>query len=54
MPSHPIARQLIALSDCPIAAPSANLSGRPSPTTAQHVYHDLQVCPYNFGENRLK
>ncbi|ODV96460.1 hypothetical protein PACTADRAFT_40434 [Pachysolen tannophilus NRRL Y-2460] len=41
MPSHPIARALIAISDTPIAAPSANASTRPSPTTAQHVYHDL-------------
>jgi tRNA threonylcarbamoyl adenosine modification protein (Sua5/YciO/YrdC/YwlC family) len=42
MPSHPIALKLIALSDCPIAAPSANLSGRPSPTLASHVLEDLQ------------
>lgn len=41
MPSHPIARALIALADVPIAAPSANASGRPSPTSAAHVYHDL-------------
>lgn len=41
MPSHPIAHKLIHLSQRPIAAPSANLSGRPSPTTAQHVLHDL-------------
>ncbi|KAH3682681.1 hypothetical protein WICPIJ_006344 [Wickerhamomyces pijperi] len=42
LPSHPIARALIHLSDCPIAAPSANASTRPSPTLASHVYHDLQ------------
>lgn len=42
MPIHPIARKLIELSNCPIAAPSANLSGRPSPTSAQHVFTDLQ------------
>lgn len=42
MPSHPIALKLIELSDCPIAAPSANLSGRPSPTCARHVFEDLQ------------
>ena len=42
MPSHPIAHKLIHLSQRPIAAPSANLSGRPSPTTAQHVLTDLQ------------
>lgn len=41
MPSHPIARQLISLSGCPIAAPSANRSGRPSPTTAAHVLEDM-------------
>lgn len=42
IPSNPIARALIALSDTPIAAPSANASTRPSPTRASHVYHDLQ------------
>ena len=41
MPSHPIARALIAEADVPIAAPSANLAGKPSPTTAQHVWDDL-------------
>lgn len=41
LPSNPVARALIALSDTPIAAPSANASTRPSPTLAQHVYHDL-------------
>lgn len=40
-PSHPVARRLIALSQTPVAAPSANLSGRPSPTTAAHVYEDM-------------
>jgi L-threonylcarbamoyladenylate synthase len=43
MPSHPIARRLIELSNLPIAAPSANLSGKPSPTTASHVFDDLKV-----------
>ncbi|PLW13240.1 hypothetical protein PCANC_18021 [Puccinia coronata f. sp. avenae] len=43
MPGHPIARALIAESGVPIAAPSANLSGRPSPTTAQHVEKDIQA-----------
>lgn len=42
MPDHPVARSLIALSDLPLAAPSANASTRPSPTTADHVFHDLQ------------
>ena len=40
-PSHPIAQALIAASDTAIAAPSANLSGSPSPTTAEHVIADL-------------
>ncbi|TFK93608.1 translation factor [Polyporus arcularius HHB13444] len=42
MPSHPVARALIALADAPVAAPSANSSGKPSPTRAEHVYDDLQ------------
>ena len=41
MPSHPVARELIRLSGCPIAAPSANRSGKPSPTTAKHVMDDM-------------
>ncbi|MDD6213477.1 MAG: L-threonylcarbamoyladenylate synthase [Clostridiales bacterium] len=41
MPSHPGARALIEAAGLPIAAPSANLSGRPSPTTARHVAEDL-------------
>lgn len=40
-PSHPIAQELIRLSGCPIAAPSANISGKPSGTTAEHVLHDF-------------
>ncbi len=42
MPDNDVVRQLIKLSGTPIAGPSANISGRPSPTTAQAVYHDLQ------------
>ncbi|KAF3480335.1 translation initiation protein Sua5 [Arthroderma uncinatum] len=42
MPSSPLARLLIALADRPVAAPSANASTKPSPTTAQHVHTDLQ------------
>lgn len=42
MPSHPVARALILASGVPIAAPSANLSGSPSPTTAQHVMNDMR------------
>lgn len=41
MPSHPIAKKLIELSGIPIAAPSANASGRPSTTKAEHVIEDL-------------
>ena len=41
MPSSEIARALIERSGCPICAPSANTSTRPSPTTAKHVYDDL-------------
>lgn len=41
LPSHSIANALIKLSGTPIAAPSANLSGSPSPTTAQHCIADL-------------
>jgi L-threonylcarbamoyladenylate synthase len=41
IPSHPIALRLLEEANCPIAAPSANLSGKPSPTSASHVYHDL-------------
>jgi len=41
-PSHPAAARLIELAGTPIAAPSANKSGRPSPTLASHVWEDLQ------------
>ncbi|TCZ71047.1 threonylcarbamoyl-AMP synthase, partial [Paenibacillus albiflavus] len=41
MPDHPIARELIRLAGCPVAAPSANSSGKPSPTRAEHVREDL-------------
>ena len=41
MPNHPIALSLIRESGCMIAAPSANTSGRPSPTLAAHVEEDL-------------
>ncbi len=57
MPSHPAAIALIQEAKTPIAAPSANRSGRPSPTTATHVYEDLRGCvplildggPCDFG-----
>lgn len=41
MPANPAARRLIKLAGRPIAAPSANLSGRPSPTTADDVLEDM-------------
>lgn len=41
-PEHPIAHALIKLAGVPIAAPSANLSGRPSPTEAEHVIEDMK------------
>ena len=41
MPDDPVAGRLIALAGVPVAAPSANTSGRPSPTTADHVWQDM-------------
>lgn len=41
MPSDPVAMKLIRMAGVPVAAPSANTSGRPSPTTADHVWEDL-------------
>jgi len=41
MPSNQIAKKFISMAGVPIAAPSANLFGRPSPTTAKHVVDDL-------------
>ncbi|MCL4441956.1 MAG: L-threonylcarbamoyladenylate synthase [Firmicutes bacterium] len=41
MPDHPVALELIKAAGVPLAAPSANTSGKPSPTTAQHVLQDL-------------
>lgn len=47
LPAHPIARRLIQLAGVPVAAPSANRSGRPSPTRAWHVIQDLGgLIPY--------
>jgi L-threonylcarbamoyladenylate synthase len=42
MPAHPVALALIQAAGVPIAAPSANRSGAPSPTTAGHVLQDLE------------
>ncbi|MBQ8235740.1 MAG: threonylcarbamoyl-AMP synthase [Clostridia bacterium] len=41
VPAHPVASALLKRCDFPIAAPSANTSGRPSPTEAEHVIEDL-------------
>jgi L-threonylcarbamoyladenylate synthase len=41
VPSHAVAHDLLAATGLPVAAPSANLFGRPSPTRAQHVLADL-------------
>ena len=41
VPAHPLAQALLELAALPVAAPSANLSGSPSPTTAEHVIADL-------------
>ncbi len=43
VPDHPVARALIRASGVPIAAPSANISGKPSPTSAAHVRDDFGV-----------
>ena len=42
MPDHPVAQRLIDLSGVPVAAPSANISGSPSPTTFEAVFSDLE------------
>jgi L-threonylcarbamoyladenylate synthase len=55
-PSHPVAQKLIALSGLPLAAPSANRSGRPSPTTAAHVMDDLKgriPCIIDGGDSHV-
>lgn len=46
-PSHPVTQAVITAADCPLAAPSANTSGIPSPTAARHVMHDMNgKIPY--------
>ncbi len=42
MPDNPVALELIKKAGCPVAAPSANVSGRPSPTKGTHVIEDLE------------
>ncbi len=41
IPAHPVARAIIKAAGCPLAAPSGNLSGSPSPTTAAHMLADM-------------
>lgn len=41
-PAHDLCREIIRLADVPVAAPSGNTSGRPSPTTAQHMLEDME------------
>ena len=41
VPAHPLARKILRAFGGPVVAPSANLSGHVSPTTAEHVHHDL-------------
>lgn len=56
MPSHPVALALIEAAGKPIAAPSANRSGRPSPTTAQHVLEDMNgriACVVDAGHTQV-
>lgn len=40
-PSHPVAQAFLSMAGVPVAAPSANLSGRPSPTQVRHVLEDM-------------
>lgn len=42
MPAHPVALALLRKAGVPVAAPSANLSGKPSPTSGRHVWQDFQ------------
>lgn len=41
MPSHPVTRKMLQACNLPVAAPSANSSGRPSPTSSAHVLEDM-------------
>lgn len=55
LPEHPVARKLIALAGVPVAAPSANISGKPSPTGPEHVIKDMcgkVDCIVCSGESR--
>lgn len=52
MPNHPVALDIIKNSR-PLAAPSANKSGKPSPTTAEHVKQDIEVPVVDGGSTRI-
>ena len=41
-PAHPVCRAILEAADIPVAAPSGNTSGRPSPTTAGHMWEDME------------
>ncbi|CEA03277.1 Threonylcarbamoyl-AMP synthase [Jeotgalicoccus saudimassiliensis] len=51
MPSHPVGRKILQHADMPLAAPSANISGKPSPTNAQHVIDDLEDRVYGVVDS---
>lgn len=53
MPKHPVALAVLQHAYVPIAAPSANTSGRPSPTRAAHVSHDLGDSIYGIIESEI-
>lgn len=56
MPSHRVALKLIELSETPVAAPSANKSGKPSPTKAEHVLEDFRdtiECVIDAGKTEV-
>jgi len=56
MPSGEIARQLIEVSNCPIAAPSANISGKPSGTTVEDIFEELKDkvdCIIDGGKSQV-
>ena len=51
MPSHPVGRRILQHADIPLAAPSANISGKPSPTNAKHVIDDLENRLYGVVDS---
>src|SRR5699024_1560103 len=51
MPSHPVGRRILQYADMPLAAPSANISGKPSPTNARHVIDDLENKLYGVVDS---